>query len=117
MLRAKGSGAHITNAGVSGETTGQVLAGLSSSVPEGTKVVILAIGGHNDLRTGGSVGTAMANIAAIKKQLAARGIRVVDALGTVKSMMHQPSMTQADHVHLTAEGHRRVAMQLAGSVR
>jgi acyl-CoA thioesterase I len=117
MLRAKGSGAHITNAGVNGETTGQVLASLSSSVPEGTKVVILAIGGHNDLRTGGSVGTAMANIAAIKKQLAARGIRVVDALGTVKSMMHQPSMTQADHVHLTAEGHRRVAMQLAGSVR
>jgi acyl-CoA thioesterase-1 len=117
MLRAKGSGAHITNAGVNGETTGQVLASLSSSVPEGTKVVILAIGGHNDLRTGGSIGAAMANIAAIKKQLAARGIRVVDALGTVKSMMHQPSMTQADHVHLTAEGHRRVAMQLAGSVR
>ena len=117
MLRAKGSSAHITNAGVSGETTGQVLAGLSSSIPEGTKVVILGIGGHNDLRTGGSTGAAQANIAAIKKQLAARGIRVVDARGIIGSMMHQPSMTQADHVHLTAEGHRRIAMQLAGTVR
>ena len=29
--------------------------------------------------------------------------------------MHQPRMLQADQVQLTAEGHRRVAMQLAGS--
>src|ERR1700681_3438639 len=55
MLRAKGSGAHITNAGVYGDTTGQVLARLSSAVPDGTKVVILDIGPFNDERTGGSV--------------------------------------------------------------
>ena len=117
MLRAKGSGAHITNAGVYGDTTGQVLARLSSAVPDGTKVVILGIGAHNDLRTGGSVAAAQANIVAIKRQLAGRGIRVVDALGAMRSVMHQPGMLQADHVHLTAEGHRRLAMQLAGSVR
>jgi acyl-CoA thioesterase I len=117
MLRAKGSGAHIANAGVFGDTTGQVLARLSSSVPNGTKVVILGIGAFNDVRTGGSVGAAQANIAAIKRQLAARGIRVVDALGTMKSVMQQPGMLQADHVHLSAEGHHRVAMRLVGSVR
>jgi acyl-CoA thioesterase-1 len=117
MLRAKGSGAHITNAGVFGDTTGQVLARISSAVPDGTKVVLLGIGGHNDLRTGGSMGAAQANIATIKRQLAARGIRVVDALGPIKSVMRQPGMLQADHVHLNAEGHRRVAIQLAGSVR
>ena len=117
MLKAKGSGAHITNAGVYGDTTGQVLARLSSAVPDGTKVVILGIGAHNDLRTGGSVAAAQANIVAIKRQLAGRGIRVVDALGAMRSVMHQPGMLQADHVHLTAEGHRRLAMQLAGSVR
>ena len=43
MLRAKGSGAHITNAGVFGDTTGQVLARLSSAVPEGTKVCAVEI--------------------------------------------------------------------------
>jgi acyl-CoA thioesterase I len=117
ILRAKGSSAHISNAGVFGDTTGQVLARLSSAVPDGTKVVILGIGAFNDVRTGGSAGVAQANIIAIKRQLAARGIRVVDAFGTMSSVMHQPGMLQADHVHLTAEGHRRVAMQLAGSVR
>jgi acyl-CoA thioesterase-1 len=117
MLRAKGSSAHITNAGVFGDTTGQVLARLSSAVPDGTKVVILGIGAFNDVRTGGSADVAQANIVAIKRQLAGRGIRVVDAFGTMSSVMHQPGMLQADHVHLTAEGHRRVAMQLAGSVR
>jgi acyl-CoA thioesterase-1 len=117
MLRAKGSSAHITNAGVYGDTTGQVLARLSSAVPDGTKVVILGIGAFNDVRTGGTVAVARANIATVKKQLAGRGIKVVDALGIMMSVGHQPGMLQADHVHLTTEGHRRVAMQLAGSVR
>jgi acyl-CoA thioesterase I len=117
MLRAKGSSAHITNAGVFGDTTAQVLARLSTAVPDGTKVVILGIGAFNDVRTGGSADVAQANIVAIKRQLAGRGIRVVDAFGTMSAVMHQPGMLQADHVHLTAEGHRRVAMQMAGSVR
>jgi acyl-CoA thioesterase-1 len=117
LLRAKGSSAHITNAGVFGDTTGQVLARLSSAVPEGTKVVILGIGAFNDVRTGGTADVARANIIAIKSQLAGRGIRVVDAFGTMRSVMHQPGMLQADQVHLTAEGHRRVATQLIGALR
>jgi acyl-CoA thioesterase-1 len=117
ILRAKGSSSHVTNAGVSGDTTGQVLARLSSAVPDGTRVVLLGIGAFNDVRTGSSVDAARANIVLIKKQLAGRGIRVVDALGPMKSIMHQPGMLQADHIHLTAEGHHRLAMQLAGSVR
>jgi lysophospholipase L1-like esterase len=35
----------------------------------------------------------------------------------MQSVGHQSGMLQADHIHLTAEGHRRVAMQLVGSVR
>jgi acyl-CoA thioesterase-1 len=116
MLRAKGSSAHITNAGVFGDTTGQVLARLSRAVPDGTKVVILGIGAFNDVRTGGTADVARANIVAIKRELAGRGIRVVDAFGTMSSVMHQPGMLQADHVHLTAEGHRRVATQLVGAL-
>jgi acyl-CoA thioesterase I len=116
MMRAKGSSASITNAGVSGDTTGQVLARLSSAVPNGTKVVILDIGAFNDVRTGGSADVARANINAIKSQLAGRGIRVLDAFGTMKSIMRQSGMLQADQIHLTAEGHRRLAMQLARSL-
>jgi acyl-CoA thioesterase-1 len=117
MLRARGSSAHITNAGVFGDTTGQVLARLSRAVPDGTKVVILGIGAFNDVRTGGTADVARANIVAIKRELAGRGIRVVDAFGTMSSVMHQPGMLQADHVHLTAEGHRRVATQLIGAFK
>jgi len=69
MLRAKGSSAHVANAGISGNTTGQVLARLSSAVPDGTRVVILAIGSFNDLRTGGNTDVARKNLNTIKKQL------------------------------------------------
>ncbi|MDB5640407.1 MAG: acyl-CoA thioesterase [Bradyrhizobium sp.] len=117
MLRVRGSSVHITNAGVFGETTGQELARLSSAVPDGTKTVILGIGAFNDVRTGGSAAVAQANIGAIKTQLRDRGIRVVDALGIMMSVGHQPGMLQADHVHLTAEGHRRVATQLIGAFK
>ena len=47
-LRARGSQVHVTNAGVNGETTGATLARVSSAVPNGTKIVILAGGGLSD---------------------------------------------------------------------
>src|SRR5450755_4892678 len=50
MLRAKGSQVHVTNAGVWGETTGATLACVPSAVPDGTKIVILAVNGFNDAR-------------------------------------------------------------------
>jgi acyl-CoA thioesterase-1 len=107
MLRAKGSSAHITNAGVFGETTGQELARLSSAVPDGTKVVILGIGTFNDARTGGSIDVARANIDAIKN--------------TTKGSWHQGSRCDRDHDvgwasarHVTGRlcsSHRRGASQ------
>ena len=53
MLQARGSGLRVTNAGVSGDTTGGMLARLSSDVPEGTRIVILQFGG-NDFRRNNS---------------------------------------------------------------
>src|ERR1700685_419638 len=41
ILRAKGYQARVINAGVSGETTGQMLSRLDGAVPNGTSVVIL----------------------------------------------------------------------------
>src|SRR5271170_3274187 len=51
MLRTKGSNVHVTNAGISGDTTGGMLVRLDSSVPEGTRLVILNFGG-NDFKRG-----------------------------------------------------------------
>jgi acyl-CoA thioesterase-1 len=115
MLKAKGSNTEVRNAGVFGDTTSGMLARLSSSVPEGTKIVILQFGG-NDFRQGISPAARQANIANIQQQLRARGIKTVQADGFVKAAL-QSGMAQSDHIHLTAAGHQRVASQLMGSIR
>src|SRR5882757_3321243 len=78
MLQARGSGLRVTNAGISGDTTGGMLARLSSAVPEGTKIVILQIAG-NDAMKGMSLADAAANRAEIRRRLHARGIRTIEA--------------------------------------
>ncbi len=118
MLRARGSQVHVINAGVNGETTGELLARVDSAVPAGTRIVILAINGFNDahrLREGAV--NAPANIAAIKGKLRAKGVRIVDAMGLIISVLRQPGMVLPDRIHLNAEGCRKVAAMLAGMVR
>ena len=118
LLRARGSKVHVINAGVNGETTAGTLARVDSAVPEGTRIVILADNGFNDAHKliEGSAGAA-ANIAAIKRKLKARGIRIIDAMGLYGSVLRQPGMALPDHLHLNAEGCRKVATALAGMVR
>jgi acyl-CoA thioesterase I len=115
MLQAKGSHTQVTNAGVFGDTTAGMLSRLSSSVPEGTKIVILQFGG-NDFRQNITPAQRQANIAKIQQQLRARGIKTIQADGFVKAAL-QSGMAQSDHIHLTVAGHQRVASQLAGSIR
>jgi len=117
-LRARGSQVRVINAGVNGETTGQLLARVDSAVPAGTRIVILAINGFNDAHRlkEGSV-NAPANIAAIKSKLRAKGVRIVDAMGLILSVLRQPGMVLPDRIHLNAEGCRKVATMLAGMVR
>jgi acyl-CoA thioesterase I len=116
MLQAKGSSTRVINAGVSGETTAQILARVSSSVPEGTRIVILSIFMINDSTHGVSSAQHSANVAGIRQQLAARHIRVIDATGLIISAA-KAGLLQGDRLHLTAEGNRRVAAALLGSVR
>ena len=71
MLQARGSSLRVTNAGVSGDTTGGMLARLSRVVPDGTKIVILQFGG-NDLRRNISPAARQANIASIQQELRTR---------------------------------------------
>jgi acyl-CoA thioesterase I len=115
MLQAHGSRLRVTNAGISGDTTSGMLARLSSVVPEGTKIVIVQFGG-NDSRQGIPPASRQANIASIEQQLRKRGIRIVQADGLVRSAVAS-GLVQPDHIHLTAEGHRRVAAQLLPSIR
>jgi acyl-CoA thioesterase-1 len=117
ILAAKGSSTQITSAAVSGQTTAGALANLSSSIPDGTKIVLMAQGTRNDTKNGVDHDEAMMNKAAMNKLLKERGIRVINVLPIIHAVLSQPSMVQADHIHMTAEGHRKVAAQLAASIR
>jgi acyl-CoA thioesterase-1 len=117
LLHARGSQVHVANAGVWGETTGNTLARVPSAVPQGTRIVILADNPANDVRHNLSPVQAAANIAAIKSQLKARGIKVVDAMGIVIAVARQPGGVGPDGRHLSVEGNRKVAAILAGMVR
>jgi acyl-CoA thioesterase-1 len=110
MLRASGRDVRIINAGVSGETTGQMLSRLDQAVPDGTSVVILQPGG-NDRRKGVEGGRA-SNISEIESRLKARGIKVVMLENNMlHGLPHQP-----DGQHLTPEGYRMLAQSLLGRV-
>jgi acyl-CoA thioesterase-1 len=115
ILRARGRPMSVSNAGVSGDTTGGMLARLSSAVPQGTKIVILQIAG-NDAMKGMSATAAAANRAEIRRQLHARGIRTIEADGYVLAAL-RAGLRQADGIHMTAEGHRRVAAEIAAQIR
>jgi acyl-CoA thioesterase I len=117
LLRARGSQVHVANAGVWGETTDATLARVSSAVPQGTRTVILVDNAANDIRHNLSPAKAAANIAAIKSQLHARGIRVVDAMGTYISVLRQPGGAGPDGRHLSVEGNKNLAAALVGMVR
>ena len=118
ILRARGSQVHVTNAGINGETTEAELARVDNAVPNGTKIVVLTINGFNDAHklANGAAGAA-ANVAAIKRKISARGIRIIDAMATYISVLRQPGMALPDHLHLNIEGNKKMAALVAGMVR
>jgi acyl-CoA thioesterase-1 len=106
ILRARGLGVTVVNAGINGDTTEGMLSRLDSAVPDGTRVVILQPGG-NDRRKGRPDLTAE-----IQSRLRARGIRVVMLPNNMlRGLPHQP-----DGVHLTPDGYRMLAQALASHV-
>jgi len=106
MLRARGLDVNVINAGVSGDTTGGMMARLENAVPKGTRVVILQPGG-NDLRKGTTSYTSE-----LQSRLRRMGVRVVMLPnGMFRGKPHQP-----DGQHLTPEGYRMLAQQLLGPV-
>lgn len=112
LLAAKGVSAHVSNAGIPGDTTGGMLARLNSAVPNGTSIVILQPGG-NDARRGQGA-SRQGNIAQIRQRLAARHIKVVmfGHLGQIA-----PKNTRdPDGQHFNAQGHAAFAAWLAPQV-
>jgi acyl-CoA thioesterase-1 len=112
MLAAKGYNAHITNAGVNGNTNADLLARLDQAVPAGTKVVLLGtLGGRYNARRLGQ-GDQNAELASIMAKLRSRGIKIIPVGAAGLTRKH----LQVDGVHLTAEGHAIVAARLLPSV-
>ena len=114
MLRARGKPYSVSNQGVYGDTTAGVLSRLDSAVPEGTRIVILMIGG-NDVRRGGSVADAGAGVGQIMSRLQARKIRVINAMPLYKAARSK-GMVVADGIHLNAAGQKYVASALLPSI-
>ena len=114
MLQAQGSSLRVTNEGVPGDTSGEMLARLASAVRDGTKIVILQFG-TNDARLNTPRATRHANIAAILEELRKRGIRSVQVDELMDAALRD-GLVQSDGIHLTAEGYRRIATQLLPSI-
>jgi acyl-CoA thioesterase-1 len=103
LLRARGVAATITNAGISGHSSRDLLARLDSSVPAGTRLVLLEASGFNDRRKG-QMGEFQENVAKIKARLAARKIRVLQlSRDMVRGRLGRHHL-QADRIHLTSQG-------------
>ncbi|WP_412772845.1 GDSL-type esterase/lipase family protein [Nitrobacter sp.] len=112
LLRARGIHAHVTNAGVPGDTTGGMLSRLDSAVPNGTSIVILQPGG-NDARRGQG-GARQGNISEIRRRLSARHIKVI-ILGHLGQIAPRGTR-DPDGQHFNARGHAAFAAWLAPKV-
>jgi acyl-CoA thioesterase I len=107
MLKAHGYNVKVTNAGIPGETTNGMLARIDSSVPAGTKIVILQPGG-NDLRFGVPMETRAKNIREITARLQRRGIHVIIA-DNLQGLLVGNSF---DGIHFNTVAHGMIAKKL-----
>ena len=112
LLRSQGCKVSVLNAGVAGNTTGQMLARLPGVLGKDTRVLILQPGGNDQRR--GSGGDRAGNIAKMRQIAGARGIKVVmlERIGQLASAHRLP-----DGQHFGAGGHAIFAAHLAPQVK
>ena len=130
-LQRRGHNTTVVNAGVSGDTLGGMLSRLDSSVPAGTRLVIVQ-GGYNDAATGTPPDVIIARMKGILAQLRARRVSAVlcgffypewDAIGrkvaatygatfVPGSTCYDPRNRGFDGLHMSAAGHTVVAGRL-----
>lgn len=115
MLKEKGYNVHVKNAGLSGETTPHMVKRIDSAMPEGTKIVILDVGGglyNNSKKTSLPQDKGEADMRAIEERIKSRGITIIPERTHSVPLAYK----QIDRIHLTAEGHRLFAGQLLPQV-
>jgi acyl-CoA thioesterase-1 len=107
LQQAKGYNVRVINAGPYGDTTTHMLQRVDSSIPNGTKVVVLDMGGgfFNDRFHNISHDQGEKDIQAIYSRLRARGTKIVPEF----SYKLPDQFKQADKVHLNAAGHQELA--------
>lgn len=110
MLRAKGYNVQVINAGANGDTTAGMLARLDSSVPAGTRLVLLNPANLNDNKAG-IRGQQASYVAQIKSRLAARGIKTI-----VLPSFISIGAKHTDSEHFGAEGYRSMATHVLPQV-
>nr|WP_246413093.1 GDSL-type esterase/lipase family protein [Methylobacterium brachythecii] len=110
LLRERGLDLRVINAGRPFDTTSGMLGRLDAVVPEGTRLVVLQPGA-NDLRFFGTRERRTANIAAMVARLTERGIASI-----VYDPVFPRESYQWDGIHITREGHARIAEELVPQV-
>ncbi len=132
ILRSPGRSVRVINAGVALDTFGRMLARVDTSVPPGTRLVVVQ-GGFNDLDQDVPPNVTASNMRAILARLQARGVKTVlcgffdkkwDAIGrsfaakynavfVPGSTCYDPDNKGPDELHMSAAGHAIVAARLA----
>jgi acyl-CoA thioesterase I len=109
LLKAGARDVTVRNAGIAGETTGQMLARLQTDVPDGVALVILQPG-TNDERLG--LGAERApNIEQIRARLVARRIKLLVIENDMLDALPRTELRD-DGVHFTPAGYAILAERL-----
>ena len=108
MLAAKGYNVYVANAGVNGDTNSGMLARLDQAVPDATRIVLLGTrgGSFNARRLGQGDQKGEFNAASQPR------IKVLLVTGSCIGRKY----LQPDGIHLSAEGHAVLAVQMLPSV-
>jgi acyl-CoA thioesterase-1 len=109
-LKAKGYHVSVKNGGILGDSTSGMLSRIEETAPEGTRLVIVNPGG-NDLRYSGTKQQRAKNVQAMVNRMHAHHIPVI-----IFDPVIQPKYLQSDGIHVTAEGHAKMASELLGRV-
>src|SRR5262249_27251041 len=91
LLRGLGHDVVVHNAGISGNTTAQMLARLDTAVPSETRIMLFQPG-SNDARLGISEAVREHNILTITRILNARGIQVVRVAAAFEAARHHNNL-------------------------
>lgn len=113
LLRARGIGVEVRNAGLAGDTTCGMLSRLEGEIGSDTKVVIIQPGG-NDARKGGCQFDRARNLAEMQQKLRARGIKSI-LLANMASIAGKSNL-EVDGQHFNRTGHAAVAAWLLPKV-